>query len=406
MISRSLRAYLPWTDLRADIPQRNISVYSSGGNLSDTAFSSSSEGKFTISASADNEVVEAEVIVTDNPVILTVDDVEKYYSGSEKLIVNLTDAELNPISNATVNININGKPYNRTTDENGTAFISLNLNSGVYNVTTTYDYRTVESKITVKSTVSGSDVVKVFKNQTQYCATFLDGEGNYLAAGTAVTFNINGVFYNRTTDDKGVARLNINLVQGNYVLTAMNLVTGENTANNVTVLASITNNSDLVKYYKNDSQYEVTVLGADGNPAGAGEVVTFNINGVFYNRTTDDKGVARLNINLQPGDYIITAEYNGCRVSNNITVLEVLYAKNLTKKYGDSSKFKVSLVDGTGNPYAGENVTFNINGVFYTRLTNEVGVAHLNINLLPGEYIITSTYNGNNIANTVKVEEI
>lgn len=63
-------------------------------------------------------------------------------------------------------------------------------------------------------------------------------------------------------------------------------------------------------------------------------------------------------------------------------------------------------VDGQGNPYSGENITFNINGIFYTRLTNEVGVAHLNINLGPGEYIVTSSYNSNNIANSIKVEEI
>ena len=393
-------------DAKANIPKRSIALSASGGNLVNSTFFSSSIGNFTISASADNEVVEVDVTVKDNPFILTVEDVEKYFSGNESLIITLTDRELKPISNATVAISINGKTYSRTTNENGTASMAINLNSGVYDVTTTFDSCTVESKVYVKSTVNGSDIVKIYKNQTQYQATFLDAAGSYLASGTVVTFNINGVFYERAVRDNGIARLNINLEQGNYVLTAINPKTGENAANNVTVLASITNNTDLVKYYRNDSQYEVTVLGADGNPVGAGESVTFNINGVFYNRTTNSNGVARLNINLQPGDYIITAEYNGCRVSNNITVLGVLYAKDLVKKYGDSSKFKVSLVDGVGNPYAGQNVTFNINGVFYTHLTNEVGVAHLDINLQPGEYIITSSYNGSNIANTVKVEEI
>ena len=35
----------------------------------------------------------------------------------------------------------------------------------------------------------------------------------------------------------------------------------------------------------------------------------FNINGVYYTRQTNASGVAKLTINLQPGNYILTA-YN------------------------------------------------------------------------------------------------
>ena len=35
----------------------------------------------------------------------------------------------------------------------------------------------------------------------------------------------------------------------------------------------------------------------------------FNINGVYYTRQTNDSGVAKLTINLQPGNYTLTA-YN------------------------------------------------------------------------------------------------
>ena len=111
----------------------------------------------------------------------------------------------------------------------------------------------------------------------------------------------------------------------------------------------------------------------------------------------------QLNINLPPGDYIITAEYKGCMVSNNIHVISVLYGEDMTKNYGSSDQFKARVLDGVGNPLADAMVEFNINGVFYNRTTASNGVASLNINLMAGEYIITSIYNGYSISNKITI---
>ena len=111
-----------------------------------------------------------------------------------------------------------------------------------------------------------------------------------------------------------------------------------------------------------------------------------------------------MNINLNPGTYIITGNYNGLMASNIITVKPILEAKDLNMKYKDGSKFETKLVDGTGKPYADQTITFNINGVFYSRTTDTNGIARLNINLMAGEYIITSMYsNGAAIANKVTI---
>ena len=336
--------------------------------------------------------------------IIKAPDVTKYFRGPERFVVTVTDYQGTPLVNKTVVININGASYTRNTDANGTASIALGLNSGVYNATVTVDSNTINSVVTILPTVNGSDVVKMYRNATQYYATFLDSEGKYLADGTVVRFNINGVMYDRKVSrGKGLARLNINLEQGKYIITTMNTVTGENTANNITVLSLITENRDVTKYYRNATQYTVKVLGEDGKTVGAGVTVRFNINGVFYERQTDASGIAKLNINLQAGDYIITAEYNGCMVSNNIKVLPILNATDVSMKYRDGTQFKANLVDGQGKPYVNQAVTFNINGVFYNRITDASGQAKLNINLMPGEYIITSSYNGSSIANTIKI---
>ena len=347
-----------------------------------------------------------------NTITFTVEDAEydvnapdltKYYHGPERFVVTVRDKPNNPVAGKNVTINLNGATYTRTTNENGEASMAINLNSGVYKVTSEFEGIEVESTITVKSTVSGENITKIFRNGTQYYATFVDTSGKTLAENTAVEFNINGVFYTRYTNEKGVARMNINLNPGEYIITAKNPNSGEMYTNIVTVLPSIVENYDLTKYYKNASRYSLRVLDDKGNPVKAGVDVKLNINGVFYTRTSDDDGYVKMNINLEPGEYTITAEYNGLMASNKITVLSVIETHDLSMKYRDGSKFEAKILDGQGKAYAGQTVTFNINGVFYEKVTDENGIARLTINLMAGEYIITSSYNGMNAANKVTV---
>ena len=334
-------------------------------------------------------------------VTLEAPELTKYYGGSERFTVTLTE-DGKPLSGKTVKITINGNTYERTTDSSGKAGMNINLNSAEYPVTVEAEGQEVSSKVTVKPTVDGKDITKIFRNGTQYYATFIDSQGNLLK-NTDVEFNINGVFYKRPTNENGVARMNINLNPDTYIITAKNPVTGEQYTNTITVLTNIIEHNDLTKYYRNDSQYRIRILADDGSIAKAGVKVTFNINGVFYDRYSDDNGYVQMRINLNPGDYIITADYNGLRASNNIKVLNILFGNDVNMEYKDGSKYTVKLLDGQGNPYSGQTIRLNINGVFYDRVTGSNGVASLNINLEGGTYTITATYNGLSCSNTVNV---
>ena len=176
-------------------------------------------------------------------------------------------------------------------------------------------------------------------------------------------------------------------------------------ANNITVLPLIQSN-DLVKYFRNDSQFVATIFGEDGNPVGAGEHVTFNINGVFYTRQTNESGQVKLNINLMQGNYTITTIYKECMVANQIEVLPILYAEDLIMDQGTSDQFRARLVDGQGNPYPGQNITFNINGLFYQRTTDADGWGALNIKLsaAANTYYVTSMYGGCIISNKIIIK--
>ena len=272
----------------------------------------------------DSMIVNGTITVNKNTkTTLTMDNLVKYFNGPQKLMAKLVDGFGNPIANATVYFTINGKVYARITDENGTASIAIRLLPGEYkasalfNGTDDYDMAAVNASVLVKNTILGNDTTLYFRNGTQYVAKFLDGNGKALA-NTDVKFNINGVFYTRVTDENGIARLNIRLDPASYIITAYNPVTGEQKANNITVLPRIIA-KDLSMKYLDGSTFNAALVDGQGK-AISGVNTTFNINGVFYHRTTNADGVTKLNIRLMPGEYIITSMYDECWASNKIII--------------------------------------------------------------------------------------
>ena len=343
-------------------------------------------------------------VIPNMDVNLYVDDVVMIYHDGTRLVAKLTDYQGKPIVNDIIYFTINGKTYAKTTDDNGAASIGLNLDSKVYTATVSYNESEVYSKIsknvtvTINPTVISEDLVKMYQNDTRFYVKFTDSTGKVLTK-TTVKFNIHGVFYTKKTDKDGVADLGIMLRPGEYILTAYNPVTGEEKGFNITVKSLIVQ-SDLTKYYLNASKFQATIYDKNGSLA-VGKNVTFNINGVFYTKTTDSNGVVSLAINLRPGEYIITTMYEGLAVGNNIVVLPTLVTRDLNMTYGDGSNFTAQTLDGQGKPLANQNVTFNINGVFYNKITDDNGVASLTMRLMSGKYIITSYWNDFQTGNTI-----
>ncbi|WP_407413861.1 hypothetical protein, partial [Methanobrevibacter sp.] len=237
------------------------------------------------------------VIVEKTVSVIRADDMVKYYHGSERLSVALKDALGNPLSGSLIHININDVIYDRITDDKGEISLALNIDSGNYSAFVSFDgdkfYKAANATVNVviKPTIIGEDITKIEKGSEPYVARFLDSEGKPLVDDTTVQFNINGVLYNRVIKD-GIGKLNINLAAGNYIITATNPSTGESSSNSITILPRIIENRDIIKYFKNGTQYTVKVLGDNGKPVGAGKNVTFNINGVFYTRQTNESGIA------------------------------------------------------------------------------------------------------------------
>lgn len=256
---------------------------------------------------------------TREPVIYG-EDLSMYYKNGSRYEVSIyQDGKIINSQNndSKVIFNVNGVNYTKEL-VNGKASIGINLNPGNYTITTFYHYTdglaTKTNNIEVLSTIQANNVVKFFRNGTQYCAKFLDGCGSPLV-NASVIFNINGVFYKKQTDDNGMARLNINLFPGEYILTAIHL-NGEEKANIIKVLTTIS--AEDISLIENKSG--VFVLKTHDGARN----VSITIDGVEYIVQTDDGGVATLNVSLSKGNHAVLSKNlnSGEEVFNTIYVME------------------------------------------------------------------------------------
>ena len=341
---------------------------------------------------------------TQEPIISS-KDLSMYYGNGSRYEVSVynNDGIIKYQDNAKslVIFNINGMNYTKEL-VNGKASIGINLNPGNYTITTFYPYAdkitTKINNIEVLSTIQANDVVKFFRNGTQYYAKFLDGSGNPLVNGN-VTFNINGVFYKKQTNASGIAKLNIALLPNEYILTAIH-PSGLMYGSNITVLSTVFG-EDIVKFFRNGTQYYAKFLDDFGNPLVNGNV-TFNINGVLYEKQTDSEGIAKLNINLLPGEYILTAMHlNSEAKSNIIKVLTTISAEDISLVENKTGTLVIKTYDGAAN------VSVIIDGVKYIVKTNKEGIATLNLSLSKGDHAVFSKNlnSGEEAFNTIHVEE-
>ncbi len=241
-------------------------------------------------------------------------DLVKIYKNDTQFVV-----DARKLSCDNITFKVNGVSYVREVNESGFAKLNINLNPGVYTIESfTHNYQ-FNKTITVLPTIIADNLVKYYKNDSQFYVKLVDFNNDSVASQN-VTFNINGVFYTRQTNDDGIACLNINLNPGEYIITVIDPLTGLQMSYNITVLP-VLYGMDVISYYDGTYDYLVKLVDGKGD-ALPNQIITFNINGLIYNSTTDAEGEARLFVSLMPGRYIVTAKYLSSEISNNIVILE------------------------------------------------------------------------------------
>lgn len=339
------------------------------------------------------------------------DDVLMYYKDGSRLEVFLIDNKRNPLTDTDVTFTINEFNYNRRTNSEGKAHLNLNLSPNIYTVTINYEGDENYKPTTTNKSVEILTTIFISKQETYYngfiFADFLDIDGTPLTS-TEVKLYIMGYVFTTTTDEKGTATFNLDditpaLIPREYIATIRNPVNNEVKTNNVMIKSSI-RSENLILYHKSGASLEAVFYKKDGTYL-KNRNVLFSVGTVDYVRKTNDVGLGKLRINLNPGEYEIniTNPDTNETITKEVTVLKRIITEDLTMEYNDGSTFNARILDGNGSPSPNTKVMFQIGEVFLHSLTDDTGLAKYKVKLLPGEYLITTYYNDYHVTNHIYI---
>ncbi len=279
-----------------------------------------------------------------------------------------------------------------------------------------YSDSSFESSFTVSdyllaSVLSCNDVVKYYNADAKFVIVLTSIKGKAIP-GETVYVTVKGVENTYVTDEDGKIYLNIGNAFEKYNVTAefrgSDSYYPSNTTGSVEILSTI-ESSDLIKLYGTGSQYFAIFKDLSGK-ALMNTQVFFKILGKTYNYSTLPNGVIRLDIDIDPGTYSITAinPVTGENKTNKITVFNKLMGnKDVTNYFGAKSTYKVRAYDENGKVVsAGKLVIFKVNGKTYRIKTDKKGYATLSVKLNPKQYVVIAQFNGTKVSNKITVKPV
>lgn len=350
----------------------------------------------TITSIESNEVFAQEGELFNYTVILF-DALEKPIKSSQ-IILNLTDENNNFIGE-----------YEAYTNNNGEVNYNLNLTYGTYLAKTYYlgndiyfesfninniYIRPLEN---VKETILfGKDTEIINGYNNSYFVVLKTVDGEFISNAT-IEFIVKGNSYYAVTNGLGKAFLNVPFSPGAYEVKAKyggsNNLTIAQVSNYISVTGELLYlfSQNIVKSYNNGTHFYVALFDSLGKPL-SGKLIKFEVGNLTYENITDYNGISCFEVWFSPGDYNITAIYQGaypdeyvCAV-NNITVLTTILCENISGYYDGNTIIDAVFFGFNDELLANTYVVFNVNGVNYKIKTDKYGMAVLDINLKEGDY--------------------
>ena len=332
--------------------------------------------------------------------------------------VSVKDPENKPLT-GDVTVVVDGKPYaNATLDENGSANVPIGeLAPGEHTVEVVFDnpnYKPSSNTSQVSVPIPETNItetnitVKLDKDSIVYGDGAITATISLTADDKAIDGKVevllNGAPQNVTVSGGKATVKFSDLAGGNYTVVAN--YAGSDTYTAASDSASFDVERKGTKFnFENMKTTAVNphvdgrigeyfyfqLVDEDGKPV-AGKRVSIGFNGAMYNRTTNETGWAKLQINLRMvnlytfaiaflGDENYTGDFKVALINVTAQTPTLTVANKAYKASAKTKTLTATVKTSSGNVDSGRKVTFTVNGKSYSATTNAKGVATVKVSL-------------------------
>ncbi len=350
------------------------------------------------------------IVVDVKNTVIMASDFTTYEHSKEIYSVRLVDENSNPIANKKLTFNLNNHKINSVTDDDGYAFIEINLSCGEYTLIVTFNDEDSYCGSSNSSTVNVKQVINIiFENKT-YRNTALVNITLSNPIDANLTLSINGK--NQTVGIvNGRGQINLtDLENGEYTIWA-SIDKEYCSCDELKFNINVKNTQIMAPNFIGDCSfnYTVTLTDEDGNPLN-GKKIELKIGNTTYHATTVEDGKAIIPLILEKGTYAIDISFNGednlfeSHNSSSATIkpfvtaqfvyanylnvvqIQVLFSKAINSQasvFIDDKNFPVTVVDGQ---------------VIVTEYNLAYGVHNVSVELIGDDYNFTKTSSTFNIS--------